>query len=87
MLAPAWVTADRTNSARPRLVHSITLDLMESKIAKEAERALIEATQRLSPEERLNAYLQHCRLMMELYEAGLRMRSQPSPNQSLNENH
>jgi hypothetical protein len=27
---------------------------MESKVAKEAERALVEATQRLSPEERLN---------------------------------
>jgi hypothetical protein len=43
---------------------------MESKIAREAERALIEATQRLSPEERLNAFLVHCRLMMDLYEAG-----------------
>jgi hypothetical protein len=46
---------------------------MESKIAKEAERALVEATQRLSPEERLNAYLEHCRLVTELYEAGQRM--------------
>jgi hypothetical protein len=46
---------------------------MESRIAKEAERALIEATQRLSPEERLNAHLEHCRLVMELYEAGQRM--------------
>ena len=45
---------------------------MESKVAKEAERALIEATQRLSPEERLNAFLAHCRLVMELYEAGLK---------------
>jgi hypothetical protein len=52
---------------------------MESKLAKEAERSLIEATQRLSPEERLNAYLEHCRLMMELYEAGQQMRSQSSP--------
>jgi hypothetical protein len=29
---------------------------MESKVDKEAERALVEATQRLSPEERLNAF-------------------------------
>ena len=43
---------------------------MDSKVAKDAERALIEATQRLSPEERLNAFLAHCRLVMELYEAG-----------------
>lgn len=43
---------------------------MESNIAKEAEQALVEATQRLNPEERLNAFLAHCRLIMELYEAG-----------------
>jgi hypothetical protein len=59
---------------------------MESKIAKEAERSLIEATQRLSPEERLNAYLEHCRLVMELYEAGQRIRSQSSPPPKSNEN-
>jgi hypothetical protein len=55
---------------------------MESKIAKEAERSLIEATQRLSPEERLNAYLEHCRLMMELYEAGQQIRSHSLPPRS-----
>jgi len=43
---------------------------MKSRVAREAERALVEATQRLTPEERLNAYLAHCRLVMELYEAG-----------------
>ena len=59
---------------------------MESKVAKEAERSLIEATQRLSPEERLNAYLEHCRLMMELYEAGRRTNSHPSPKRGANEN-
>lgn len=48
---------------------------MESKLAKEAERALVEATQRLSPEERLNAFLEHCRLVTELYEAGQKMRA------------
>jgi hypothetical protein len=53
---------------------------MESKVAKEAERALVEATQRLSPEERLNAFLAHCRLVIELYEAGQRTRTaQPQP--------
>jgi hypothetical protein len=31
---------------------------------------LVAANQRLSPEERLNAYLTHSRLMMELYRAG-----------------
>lgn len=60
---------------------------MESKVAKDAERSLIEATQRLSPEERLNAHLEHCRLLMELYEAGQRMRSQSLPHQVSHENH
>jgi hypothetical protein len=48
---------------------------MESKLAKAAERALVEATQRLNPEERLNAFLVHCRLVTELYEAGRKMRA------------
>lgn len=53
---------------------------MESKLANEAERALIEATQRMSPEERLNSFLVHCRLMMDLYEAGQKVQgSQPRP--------
>jgi hypothetical protein len=50
---------------------------MQSNLAKEAERALIEASQRLSPEERLNAFLAHCRLVMELYEAGRKLRQRP----------
>jgi hypothetical protein len=54
---------------------------MESKVAKEAERALVEATQCLSPEERLNAFLAHCRLVMELYEAGQKARSQAAQPQ------
>lgn len=52
---------------------------MESKLAKEAERALIEATQKLRPEERLNAFLEHCRLVTQLYEAGQRVRLSGTP--------
>jgi hypothetical protein len=48
---------------------------MESKVAKEAEKSLVEATQKLSPEERLNAFLEHCRLVTQLYEAGQKIRS------------
>jgi hypothetical protein len=48
---------------------------MKSKLAKDAERALVASTQRLSPEERLNAYLAHCRLVTELYEAGEKLRA------------
>jgi hypothetical protein len=55
---------------------------MESKLAKEAERALVDATQRLSPEGRLNAFLAHCRLVMELHEAGKKMRLRPLRPQS-----
>jgi hypothetical protein len=47
---------------------------MESKLAQEAEEALIAATQRMRPEERLNAFLEHCRLVTQLYEAGQQMR-------------
>jgi hypothetical protein len=54
---------------------------MESKLANEAERALIEATQRLSPEERLNAFLEHCRLVTQLYEAGQKIRPRGTSQQ------
>jgi hypothetical protein len=37
---------------------------------EELDFGLVAANQRLSPEERLNAFLTHCRLMMELYKAG-----------------
>jgi len=53
---------------------------MQSKLAREAERSLIEATQRLPSEQRLNAFLEHCRLVTELYEAGQKIRS-PKPRQ------
>jgi hypothetical protein len=55
---------------------------MESKLAKEAEQALIEATQRLRPEERLNAFLEHCRLVTQLYEAGKELRSRTAHQKS-----
>jgi len=59
-------------------VAPLDLDGMESKLAKDAEKALIEATQRLCPEERLNAFLQHCRLTMQLFEAGQELRLRTS---------
>jgi hypothetical protein len=48
---------------------------MESKLANEAKLALIAATQRLTPEQRLNAFLAHCQLMAELRKAGAQLRS------------
>jgi hypothetical protein len=50
---------------------------MESKLARQLEDDLIAAAQRLTPEERLRAFLAHCRLMSELLEAGRRHRAGP----------
>jgi hypothetical protein len=47
---------------------------MESKLATDARRALLAANQRLTPAERLNAFLAHSRLMLELHRAGERLR-------------
>jgi hypothetical protein len=57
---------------------SARLCRVESKVGKEAERALVEATQRLTPEERLHAFVRHCRLVTQLYAAGARMRADKS---------
>jgi hypothetical protein len=48
---------------------------MESKLANEAKLALLAAARRLTPEQRLNAFLAHCQLMMELHAAGQKLRS------------
>jgi hypothetical protein len=50
---------------------------MESKLAREAKSALLAATQRMSPEQRLDAFLMHSQLMMELRRAGKMV--QPAP--------
>jgi len=50
---------------------------MSSKLATDARRALVAANQRLTPEQRLNAFLAHSRLMLELHRAGQRLRSPP----------
>jgi hypothetical protein len=46
---------------------------MQSKIANEARRALVAATQKMTPAERLEACLVHSRLLAELHEAGQRL--------------
>jgi hypothetical protein len=48
---------------------------MDSKIATEAKATLLLAVQKLTPEGRLNAFLEHCRLMMELRQEGQRLQS------------
>jgi hypothetical protein len=54
---------------------------MESKLAQEIDLSLVVAMRRLTPEQRLDAFLEHCELMMELFQAGQQAR-QKSRNQS-----
>lgn len=49
---------------------------MESKIGKQAEQAMIEDVRRLTPEQRLEAFAAHSKLMMELYLAGEQLRAE-----------
>lgn len=58
--------------------------LFQQQRGHEIDLGLIEATQRLTPEERLNTFLTHNRLMVELYNAGQRAR-QTRRDQPVNE--
>lgn len=49
--------------------------VMESKLAQQQKKALIQTVQRMTPEQRLEAFLVHCRLMTSLYRAGAGKRS------------
>ena len=64
-----------SRSGRLRWCTLATLRRMESKLAKEARLALLADARRLTPEQRLNAFLAHCQLMMELYAAGQKIRA------------
>ena len=46
---------------------------------QEVDQALLAATQRLTPEQRLDAFLTHSRLMMELFQAGQQARESRQP--------
>jgi len=43
---------------------------MDSRLAQESRQTLMAATQRLTPEQRLQAFAQHCQLMLALSMAG-----------------
>ena len=49
---------------------------MESALAKHAEQQLIEAARRMTREQRLAAYIEHCQRVYELYAAGQRLRAE-----------
>jgi len=52
---------------------------MKSKLATAAKIELLAITQRLTAEERLNAFLAHSRLMVELEMAGRKLRESANP--------
>ncbi|HYM36467.1 MAG TPA: hypothetical protein VET48_13795 [Steroidobacteraceae bacterium] len=49
---------------------------MESELAKYAEQKLVEAAKRMTQEERLATYIEHCRQVYAFYLAGKKMREQ-----------
>ena len=63
---------------RPTIRSGLQFTSMQSKLAQEARLAAIATTQLLTPEKRLNAFLAHCRLMMELHEAEENLRNNPA---------
>jgi hypothetical protein len=55
---------------------------MRSKLAESLKRSLLESNQRLTPEQRLEAFLVHCRLIAELHRAGREAQSRPAPSRT-----
>jgi len=55
---------------------------MDSKLATATKRSLLAHSRRLTPEQRLEAFLVHCRLMMDLYRAGQDRRARASKESS-----
>jgi hypothetical protein len=61
-----------------------TVTHMKSALADYAEQQLIEAARKLTPEQRLVAYMEQYRLVAELYFAGVQLRQEESPSAQLN---
>ncbi|MBL8265782.1 hypothetical protein [Steroidobacter sp.] len=53
--------------------------LTQQRRGQQVDPGLLAATQRLTPEQRLDAFLTHSRLMMELYQAGQQARETVRP--------
>lgn len=47
----------------------------KSKLADQLRKELLESARRMTPEERLAAYAEHSRLVMEIYRSGVAARS------------
>jgi hypothetical protein len=52
---------------------------MRSQLADAARRSLSEDVKRMTPEQRLAAFLAHCQLMAQLHGAGRAVRQNPRP--------
>ena len=52
---------------------------MKSKLARESRKALLEANQRLTPEQRVQASVAQSRVIAQLQEAGRRLRERSIP--------
>jgi hypothetical protein len=55
---------------------------MESKLAQQLRQELIAAVREMTPEQRLEAQLEHCELAMELYRQGEELRAAASRKSS-----
>ena len=64
------IKIDRSDPARYRRC------TMESELAKYAARELMEAAKRMTQQQRLDAYIEHCRNVHRFYAAGRQVRDQ-----------
>jgi hypothetical protein len=78
-LSSDWRLKEQLHRApRPTILSGLQSTSMQSKLAQEVRLAAIAAAQLLPPDERRNAFLEHCQLMMELHEAGKNLRNNPA---------
>ena len=77
-----WLACICAFAAHMQPLHSWYHSRVESKVAKEARLALLADAKRLTPEQRLNAFLEHCQLVMQLYAAGQKIRSDSKMRQT-----
>lgn len=58
-------------------VFGVQLNRMKSKVAQQAREDLLGTMRSLTPEQRLEAFLRHSRLVTKLYRAGRQLRTEP----------
>jgi hypothetical protein len=58
----------------------VTVGDMKSKLANAAEQQLIDAAKRMTPAQRLRAFIEHSRRMVQLQQAGKELRTPQASN-------